>query len=63
MKALNKLNEDEKLFNEEQALKSELEEIKLENAKWEKRFNQDYKQLINHLNYLKNENQCKYHNR
>ena len=57
MKALNKLNEDEKLFNEEQALKSELEELKLENAKWEKRFNQDYKQLINHLNYLKNENE------
>ena len=51
MKALNKLNFDEDLFNERQALKSEFEELKLENVKWEKRFNRDYKQLINQLNY------------
>ena len=57
MKALNKLNFDEDLFNERQALKSEFDELKFENAKWEKRFNQDYKQLINQLNYLKSENE------
>ena len=57
MKALNKLNVDEELFNEQQTLKSELDELKFENAKWEKRFNHDYKQLINQLNYLKSENE------
>ena len=57
IKSLNKLNENSKLIKRNNDLKDELEELKFQNIKIEKLYNENYKQIIDKLAFVKKENE------
>ena len=56
MNSLNKLDTIAEIVNENNNLKSELDELKLLDINWQKDYNEKYKQLSEKHNYLKEEN-------
>ena len=56
MKSLNKLDKKLEINNEIIIMKEELQELKLENVKITTRFNENYNELIENLNYIQKDN-------